>query len=183
MFPPHATPPPPLKKSAPRVQELAGAIAALGCEIDLDTLVECRRCNVAATGGFIANHQGLKEGEYRPRVLVCEDNLLGSKYVAQTLAHELVHAYDQCRAKVNWRSCYHYACTEIRASTLSGECDWIEEFDRGILGMRAQHQECVRRRAELSLQVAESCKDKAKQVIDKVFSRCYQDTAPFDKIP
>lgn len=44
-------------------------------------------------------------------------------------------------------------------------------------------QECVRRRAELSLQVNESCRDRAKAVIDKVFARCYSDTAPFDKIP
>lgn len=44
-------------------------------------------------------------------------------------------------------------------------------------------QECVRRRAELSLQVNESCRDRAKEVIDKVFARCYSDTAPFDKIP
>lgn len=174
---------PPSPHTAPRVQELLGAITDLGCPIDLDTMVDCRKCNIAATGGFIANHQGLKEGEYKPKVVVCEDNLLGSHYVAQTLAHELVHAYDQCRAKVNWRSCYHYACTEIRASTLSGECDFIEEFDRGNFGMRAQHQECVRRRAELSMMVNESCKDRAKEVIEKVFARCYQDTAPYDKIP
>lgn len=89
------------------------ALRGLGCEIDLDTAVDCRRCNIAATGGFIPNVQGLKEGEYRPKVVVCEDNLLGPHYVAQTLAHELVHAYDQCRAKINWRSCYHYACTEV----------------------------------------------------------------------
>ena len=181
---PYLSPPSlPPSLTAPRVQELLGAITDLGCPIDLDTMVDCRKCNIAATGGFIANHQGLKEGEYKPKVVVCEDNLLGSHYVAQTLAHELVHAYDQCRAKVNWRSCYHYACTEIRASTLSGECDFIEEFDRGNFGMRAQHQECVRRRAELSMMVNESCKDRAKEVIEKVFARCYQDTAPYDKIP
>lgn len=72
---------------------------------------------------------------------------------------------------------------QIRASTLSGECDWIEEFDRGYFGMRAQHQACVRRRAELSLQVNESCRDRAKEIVDKVFARCYSDTAPFDRIP
>jgi hypothetical protein len=44
-------------------------------------------------------------------------------------------------------------------------------------------QACVRRRAELSLQVNESCRERAKEVIDKVFARCYSDTAPFDKIP
>lgn len=47
-------------------------------------------------------------------MVICEDNLLGNKYVKQTLLHELVHAYDQCRAKVNWKSCYHIACTEVR---------------------------------------------------------------------
>ncbi len=100
--------------TAPRVQSMLEALKGLGCELDLDTVVDCRRCNIAATGGFIPNVQGLKEGEYKPKVVVCEDNLLGPHYVAQTLAHELVHAYDQCRAKINWRSCYHYACTEVR---------------------------------------------------------------------
>ena len=47
------------------------------------------------------------------KVIACEDNLLGSRLMAQTLAHELVHAYDQCRAKINFNSCYHYACTEV----------------------------------------------------------------------
>jgi hypothetical protein len=32
--------------------------------------------------------------------------------------HELIHAYDICRAKVDWNNCRHYACTEIRASSL-----------------------------------------------------------------
>jgi mitochondrial inner membrane protease ATP23 len=89
------------------------ALKGLGCELDLDTVVDCHRCNIAATGGFIPNVGGEKEGAYKPKVVVCEDNLLGPHYVAQTLAHELVHAYDQCRAKINWRSCYHYACTEV----------------------------------------------------------------------
>ena len=48
------------------------------------------------------------------QVVICEDNLLGPHYVAQTMAHELIHAYDQCRAKINWKSDYHYACTEVR---------------------------------------------------------------------
>jgi inner membrane protease ATP23 len=48
---------------------------------------------------------------------------------------------------------------------------------------KKHRQACVRRRAELSLQVNESCRERAKEVIDKVFARCYSDTAPFDKIP
>jgi inner membrane protease ATP23 len=97
--------------------------------------------------------------------VICEDNLRSSKITTQTLRHELVHAYDQCRAKVNWKSGYHYACTEVnrakapaytsharpfdqlvacyiqvRASALSGECDWLEEVDRLELRLQGQHQ-------------------------------------------
>jgi inner membrane protease ATP23 len=107
------------------VQQLVSAISDLGCEIDLDTMVECRQCNIAATGGFVANYKGLKEGAYKPKIVVCEDNLLGSHYVKQTLAHELIHAYDQCRAKVNWQSCYHYACTEVCVCVWQNMCVYI----------------------------------------------------------
>lgn len=39
-----------------------------------------------------------------------------------TLTHELVHAYDHCRAFVDWSNCVHHACSEIRAAHLSGDC-------------------------------------------------------------
>ena len=54
--------------TAPRVNAMVEAISKLGCDIDLDTMVECRRCNVAATGGFIPNVDHLKEGQYKPKV-------------------------------------------------------------------------------------------------------------------
>jgi inner membrane protease ATP23 len=39
-----------------------------------------------------------------------------------TLTHELVHAYDHCRAYVDWTNCVHHACSEVRAANLSGDC-------------------------------------------------------------
>jgi hypothetical protein len=39
-----------------------------------------------------------------------------------TLTHELVHAYDHCRAYVDWSNCVHHACSEVRAANLSGDC-------------------------------------------------------------
>jgi hypothetical protein len=30
-----------------------------------------------------------------------------------TIAHELIHAYDLCRANVDTSNCDHHACTEV----------------------------------------------------------------------
>lgn len=39
------------------------------------------------------------------------------------MRHEMIHAYDHCRAKdLDWNSCRHHACSEIRAAVLSGDC-------------------------------------------------------------
>lgn len=33
--------------------------------------------------------------------------------VNHTIAHELIHAFDQCRIKVDWNNCMHHACSEV----------------------------------------------------------------------
>jgi hypothetical protein len=48
-----------------------------------------------------------------------------------TLTHELVHAYDHCRAYVDWSNCVHHACSEIRAANLSGDCSMYEDHPNG----------------------------------------------------
>ena len=53
---------------ASRVKSMAEAIKGLGCDLDMNEIIECRPCNLAATGGFIANIEGKKEGEYKPQV-------------------------------------------------------------------------------------------------------------------
>ena len=113
----------------------------------------------------------------------------GQKELNQTLTHELVHAYDQCRYQVRWDNLLHHACTEIRASALSGECDWESEVNRGNVAgaMRGgQHQECVKRRAALSVAMNPNCgesPEKARQAVQAAFERCYFDTRPFRRAP
>ena len=92
-----------------------------------------------------------------------------------------MHAYDQCRAKVDWKSGAHHACAEIRASSLSGECDLSQEINRGVFGLMAHHGKCVKRRAALSLALAGRAEPEA--TVDAVFDRCYADTAPFERHP
>ncbi|KAL9002814.1 MAG: hypothetical protein Q9188_004276 [Gyalolechia gomerana] len=79
----------------------------------------------------------------------------------------------------------HAACTEIRASTLSGECRWLREFwDRGQWKFTQQFQECIRRRAALSVAKRPECKDtvQAVKVVNEVWDSCFPDTRPFDEV-
>ena len=78
-----------------------------------------------------------------------------------TLTHELVHMYDHCRFKVDWNNLRHHACSEvslpycsvyfvesalvdtdakIRANSLSGDCKFTREIQRGFLAFSKQHQ-------------------------------------------
>ncbi len=99
---------------------------------------------------------------------------------------EMVHAYDHLRFKMQWRNnLRHAACTEIRASSLSGECRWTREFFiKHNFKLPQQHQECVRRRAALSLRGRPDCRDDvhAAQMVNEVWESCFPDTRPFDEI-
>lgn len=103
----------------------------------------------------------------------------------RSVTHELIHAYDHCRAKVEATNCSHIACTEVRAANLSGDCDFGVEVSRSLAliarggGLGGHQQRCVKRRAELSLSFHSQCKDDEKRTMGQVWDACYADTAPF----
>lgn len=157
--------------------------------------IDCRRCHTFQSGGF--------DPVYGIRI--CTNNIRNQGHLEDTLAHgmserlalglghhdtnrglEMVHAYDHLRFKVDWENdLRHAACTEIRASSLSGECRWAREFfTRGQRKLTQQHQECVRRRATLSVAGRPFCKDdvQAAKVVNEVWDSCFADTRPFDEI-
>lgn len=83
-----------------------------------------------------------------------------------------------------FNNCVHLACTEIRAENLSGECNTIREMMQGRITTFAGHgQECVKRRAALSLQANPKCRDGANEFVDAAMERCYSDTYPFERHP
>ena len=119
----------------------------------------------------------------RAQVILCEDQQQTQhpSLVASMLAHELVHAYDQCRAKVRWNDCRHHACSEVRASNLSGECGFANEVARGHFAITSQQRACVRRRAMLSVGFNPHCSAVAKAAVEPMNDgRLHHDTAPFD---
>lgn len=48
-----------------------------------------------------------------PKVVLCNDKEVTQTMMDHTMAHELIHAYDQCRIKIDWSNCLHLACTEV----------------------------------------------------------------------
>merc|ERR1712113_1357667 len=107
---------------------------------------------------------------------------MGSE-VKNTLTHELIHAYDDARAHVDWLNLTHHACTETRAANLSGDCTFGREIDRGMvspLRLAGAGARCVRRRAELSVSMNPAYPSSAiaRAAVDSAWKICFNDSAP-----
>lgn len=167
------------------IQILLDKINDLGCTIPKD-FIKCRSCDANVAGGFLINTNDKNKtplSSYQPQIMMCENTIGGcsQEIFDKTLMHELVHAYDQCTAKIDYKNCLHHACTEIRASAISGECDSMLELARGNKIITKGHQICTKRRAEISVSANPHCKDIAAAAIEAVFDQCYNDSSPFKK--
>lgn len=156
---------------------LREAMKKLGCPtFDNGVNTHCVSCPMAMGGGY---HPPSKQ------ILLCQNSISGDQEMTKVLTHEMIHAFDDCRAELIWTDCVHHACTEIRASNLSRECRWLEEFKRLQLhGVNGQ-QSCVRRRAEVSVRMNPFCNKpgQAKLAVEAAWDSCYRDTAPFANVP
>lgn len=74
----------------------------VGGDMPKDKVV-CAPCNELRSGGFNPEHG----------IMLCSNYLLGQNHAEDTLAHEMVHAYDYLRFKVNWEDLKHHACSEV----------------------------------------------------------------------
>ncbi|TPX43904.1 hypothetical protein SeLEV6574_g04811 [Synchytrium endobioticum] len=139
-----------------------------------DSHYVCMPCPPSISGGF-APQIG---------IVLCQNRLVSQRHMEDTLAHELVHVYDHETTDVSWARCEQYACSEIRAAMLSGECRFMRELRRGFVQLNKGHQSCVRRRAALALSNVPHCQGEnvAEDAIRNVWAKCFSDTAPFDEI-
>lgn len=120
-----------------------------------------------------------------PEIFLCQQHLSSEGQAHRTIVHELIHAVDTCRSHMDPQSnCIHLACTEIRAENLSNECTfWNELFKIGPHFLGKHGQECVRRRALLSVQAHPKCRQRAPDYVDAAMNRCYHDLFPFERHP
>mmetsp|Transcript_1681 Transcript_1681/g.3931 ORF Transcript_1681/g.3931 Transcript_1681/m.3931 type:complete len:237 (-) Transcript_1681:132-842(-) len=137
---------------------------------------------------FERDKAGTSKLSLRPEIYLCEENVTGPKHANTILIHELIHAIDLCRAKMDpLRNCMQLACTEIRAENLSGECNLKWEFLRGKVNTSTKFlghgKECAKRRAIDSVRANPNCTEKAALYVDAAMERCYADTFPFERHP
>jgi len=144
-----------------------------GCRVAPDNIV-CMPCSPVRTGGF----------DPTGAIVLCQSHFMNKKHMEDTLTHELVHMYDHCTFKVDWNNLRHHACSEIRANSLSGDCKFTREVQRGFLSFSKQHQACVRRRAVMTVAGNPACPDQAaaERAVNEVWESCFNDTRPFDEI-
>jgi mitochondrial inner membrane protease ATP23 len=166
-----------LLKYSPIVRYMSDNIRRLGGDINASN-IRCRTCTTGMLGGF----------DHRYGIMLCANYVEKQSMMEDVLAHEMVHAYDHLRFNTNLdheTDLKHVACSEIRASNLSGECRWANEFFRNkIMAFTMHQQDCVRRRAVHSVAKRPNCldEDTAKKVVDEVWTSCFQDTRPFDEV-
>jgi len=171
------------------IQILLDKINDIGCTIPKD-FIKCRTCDGNVAGGFVINNEENKKNSssspspstsYKPQIIMCENTIGGcsQEIFDKTLMHELIHAYDQCTTKIDYKNCLQHACTEIRASAISGECDSMLELARGNRTIVKGHQLCTKRRAEISVSANPYCKEISAAAVEAIFDQCYNDTSPF----
>ncbi|KAK6199906.1 mitochondrial inner membrane protease ATP23 [Scheffersomyces amazonensis] len=137
--------------------------------------IVCDVCDDLKGGGFHPDHG----------ILLCANRIQSKWQLEDILTHELVHVYDYMKFDVNFNDLKHHACTEIRASMLSGECRiWNEIKKTGLGNFGKKFQDCIKRRAILSVAANPICKNKeeAQKAVDTVWLSCFNDTRPFERI-
>lgn len=155
---------------SPTVKFLREHLEKAGCSVNRN-FFKAIECEKQISGGYLR-----EEG-----ILVCSNHMTFQDEVDQVIIHELIHAYDDCRAaNLDWTNCAHHACSEIRAGHLSGDCHYKRELLRGFVSLRGHEQECVKRRVLKSVYANPHCSEEAaKQAMDAVWDICYNDTKPF----
>ncbi|XP_057559122.1 mitochondrial inner membrane protease ATP23 homolog isoform X2 [Hippopotamus amphibius kiboko] len=197
----------------PYVKLLLDAMKHSGCAVNKERHFSCEDCNGNVSGGFDASvsqrslSQPCRPGQalslcvlrttwvflhnncpcmcLNILIVLCQNNIRGQAHMSRVVTHELIHAFDHCRAHVDWfTNVRHLACSEVRAANLSGDCSLLNEIFRLHFGLKQHHQTCVRDRAIRSiLAVRNISKEVAQKAVDEVFESCFNDHEPFGRIP
>ncbi|XP_014296505.1 mitochondrial inner membrane protease ATP23 homolog [Microplitis demolitor] len=162
-------------KQNPLVKLMVAALKSSGCPIDLRRHLSCEDCDPSVTGGY--------DPELN-QVVICQNNARIEGIIGSVLTHEMIHMFDYCRNNLDFKNLDHLACTEVRAANLtycSFMSSWIDG-DAAPWDMKQKHQECVKRRAMLSVLAARGVTiEEATAAVERVFNKCYNDMEPIGR--
>lgn len=84
---------------------LVGAMKKYGCNFSIARHIACEPCK-SCTGGYDPDTN---------QIVVCQNTSLARSKIMATIAHELIHMFDYCRAKFDFNNLEHVACSEVCA--------------------------------------------------------------------
>ena len=91
----------------------------------------------------------------------------------------MIHAYDDARVKIDYKSADHLACSEIRAVNLSNECK--SGAKKWWFSPLPEYSSCVRDRARNNVMGSPHIKPTAKEAeeaVTRVWDICFNDYDP-----
>jgi inner membrane protease ATP23 len=91
------------------------------------TNVRCKRCITRqdANGNWVRQGGGFSPDH---GILICANEMRNKKHLEDTLAHEMVHAWDHLRWKVDWADLRHAACSEVCSVIIQLE-EWCANME------------------------------------------------------
>ncbi|CAB0001320.1 unnamed protein product [Nesidiocoris tenuis] len=144
-------------------------------EIDMSRHIVCEQCHPRVSGGFDPETN---------QIVICQNNSKNDGIVQGILVHEMIHMFDYCGNKIDFKNIDHLACTEIRAANLT-HCSLtsaILQGDASLVSFANKHKECVKSKAIMSIiAVRDVTAVEAAAAVDRVFDKCYNDMEPIGR--
>lgn len=162
-------------KTSPLVKLMMAALKSSGCPIDMRRHIACEECSYTVSGGYdpVLN-----------QVVVCQNVATNEGLVQGVLTHEMIHMFDYCRNKLDFKNVDHLACTEIRAANLA-HCSFVSAWlqgDTSVFDIKESHKNCVKNKALMSvLAVRNVTTEQAMEAVERVFPKCYADLEPIGR--
>ncbi|XP_029647733.1 mitochondrial inner membrane protease ATP23 homolog [Octopus sinensis] len=161
----------------PMVKLLLRALKRHGCPVNLRRHIACEPCVGYVNGGYDPQQN---------QVVVCQNTAKKRWLCCNVLAHEFIHAFDYCRAKVDFMNIHHLACTEIRAANFM-HCSFMAAMSAGSaspFNIKQKHADCVKQQAVKSIVIVRNISNEAAlEIVNEVFDKCYNDLEPVGRIP
>ncbi|CAG0890325.1 unnamed protein product [Darwinula stevensoni] len=162
-------------EKSPLIKLMMDALKSSGCEVDIRRHIVCEGCEKTVTGGYDPTLN---------QIVVCQNMCRQDSVVQGVLFHEMIHMFDYCRNKLDFKNLQHLACTEIRAANLA-HCSFMSALVEGNVSpfsIANQHAKCVKDKAIMSvLAVRKVSLEEARNAVESVFPQCYADLEPIGR--
>ena len=165
-------------ENVPYLKLLWNSLESQGCAPNLKRNFSCEICQ----GGNEIEHAGNYDHSTN-QVVICANNVKSEGKCCGTLIRNMMDMFDKCTYKTDGSNVNHLACTEIRKANLA-DCNFNRYLNRkdAEFAVNGRHKDCVKSVALENLIRTKFVPEKvAREAINKVFSKCYNDMEPIGR--